>query len=47
MQETRSQILKLIKLQYSMTVNELAEALSISFNGGEATSRDTGKRRFG
>ena len=33
MQETRSQILKLIKLQYSMTVNELAEALSISSMG--------------
>ena len=33
MQETRSQILKLIKLQYNMTVNELAEALSISSMG--------------
>ena len=33
MQETRSQILKLIKLQYSITVNELAEALSISSMG--------------
>ena len=33
MQETRNQILKLIKLQYSVSVNELADALSISSMG--------------